>query len=187
MCAAVQRDDSGKNDYFKKILFAYVHSALVRVGIAPWRTSCQAVWTSWKPADTSALPRRLLFMPAFAYDWQRIWEAPFHTAGVENADSYLFPISLYPPADPMTPRALAASYFRTRSQDRSCDPSTSWAVDSNMKLVLSRKNEGIKVWRESLPVRAAAICPLVCSPTNTRWEMSCLMGYSGPYTELNYF
>ncbi len=32
-------------------------------------------------------PRGFLFMPAFPSE--KIWVAPFHTAGVENADSYL--------------------------------------------------------------------------------------------------
>lgn len=32
-------------------------------------------------------------MPAFPSGWQNIWVAPFHTAGVENADRYL---SVYP-------------------------------------------------------------------------------------------
>ena len=76
-----------------------------------------------KPADMSAIPRGFLFMPASpGHGWQRIQGgggvggAPFHTAGVENADSHR---SAHPAGsdDPQGPRWQSGSLVTTRWQD----------------------------------------------------------------------
>lgn len=83
--------------------------------------------------------------------------ASFHTAGVENADSFLpvCPLRFHVPS-----RGVTRSHFINRSQDGSQDERTKrvcWLLTT--------------------------ICPLVCSPI-THWDKSCLIRCSRPILSL---
>lgn len=89
---------------------------------------CHVMWTTltalWNPPVMSSIPGEFLFMPAFPFDWQKIWVAPFHTLERKR----LTATAMYIQSDTMAPRGLAdiASSISQPEKRRSLKNHITW-------------------------------------------------------------
>lgn len=159
------KDDSKQERSFKNLADCLEHAWVGRD--FPQRQGCHVMWTTmtapWKPADTSAIPRGFLFMPAFPSDWQKIRVAPFHTAGVENADSHL---SIDPiRSDEPTPGGLtgqSSSHFTVWWQD------PSWSHDPTQSRPKYRYRKGQESMIMMAHDRLSTICSVIAACATVR-------------------